>query len=91
MAETQPLVRVAVEIVDRGDEPEWHKDRTLYGPWRRWVATMTLPGGTRVDESGLTPSEALSRVASGCRDEDRRAIHEALAPGQDERGETDAR
>ena len=34
------VTTVSIVVTDRGPEPEWHKDRRLYGPWSRYRAEV---------------------------------------------------
>ena len=46
------LGEVTVRLFDRGSEPEWHKDRTLFGPWQAYEAE--LAGDEYVRATGWT-------------------------------------
>ena len=61
----EPDCTMTVELYDIGAEPEWHKDRSLYGPWYRWRARFV--DGLNppfVADCGQTPAEAIRRAAS---------------------------
>lgn len=54
------LGEVTVRVFDRGPEPEWHKDRALFGPWLPYeVEASDQPGVTAI---GWTPADAIGRV-----------------------------
>jgi len=54
---------LVVRVWDRGPEPEWHRDRRLFGPWWRYRAELgeEFGGG---DEVGSTPWEAMYRLVA---------------------------
>jgi hypothetical protein len=52
---------VVVRVYDLGPEPEWHKDRSLFGPWRRYVADVPE---LEALETAPTAGEAVQRLAS---------------------------
>jgi hypothetical protein len=55
-----PLGEVRVRVYDRGPEPEFHKDRALFGPWLPYEAELAeQPGATGV---GWTAAEAIGRA-----------------------------
>lgn len=56
---------LVVRIVDRGPEPDWHKDRSLYGPWDRFEAE--LADYPPVNERGGSPWEAVHRLVANHR------------------------
>jgi hypothetical protein len=70
---------LAIRLIDLGPEPDWHLDRSLFGPWRRYEAQATLPGGTVLVASGAEPWLALHAVAAGT-DATRAAVRAALPP-----------
>jgi hypothetical protein len=73
-AERTVIGEVVVRIYDRGPEPEWHTDRTLFGPWYRFEAELvTADGGA--SELGMSPWAALYRLI---------AAHRSIAPGAPE-------
>ena len=51
-----------VRVYDRGPEPEWHRDRSLCGPWWRFEAE--LPDQSVVNELGMSPWEAVYRLVA---------------------------
>ncbi len=51
---------LVVRVYDLGPEPEWHKDRSLFGPWRRYVAD--LPEHETL-ETAPTVGDAVFRLA----------------------------
>jgi hypothetical protein len=59
------LGEMTVRVYDRGSEPEWHKDRELYGPWLRYEAELADDPG--VSATGWTSCEAIARLVSGRR------------------------
>jgi hypothetical protein len=59
-AERVLVAEVTVRVFDRGPEPEFHKDRRLFGPWWRYEAELV---GERVrSERGCTPGDAIDRL-----------------------------
>ena len=60
------LREMTVRVYERGPEPEYHKDRELYGPWLPYEAELAGEAGARA--AGWTPYEVIVRVAhaSGC-------------------------
>jgi hypothetical protein len=65
---------VVVRIYDRGPEPEWHTDRTLFGPWYRYEAELDAGGGG-ASELGMSPWAALYGLV---------ANHRSIAPAVQE-------
>jgi hypothetical protein len=59
---------LVIRVWDRGPEPDWHTDRTLFGPWARYRAELDeeLGGG---DAMGSTPWEAIYRLVANRRPE----------------------
>jgi hypothetical protein len=53
---------LAVRVYDRGPEPASHKDRSLFGPWRRYVAELSEDAGA--SETGSTPWQAIYRLVA---------------------------
>src|SRR3954468_16752769 len=53
---------LTVRVFDRGEEPAWHRDEELFGPWWRYEAE--LEGYAAVRELGVTPWEAVHRLVS---------------------------
>ena len=51
------VTTVVVTVYDRGPEPEWHRDRSLWGTWRRYEAE--LGGFEAVRGTGMAPWEAV--------------------------------
>ena len=51
---------LVVRVYDLGPEPEWHKDRSLFSPWRRYVADV--PEHETL-ETAATVGEAVYRLA----------------------------
>ncbi len=61
---TAAQVRVGelvVGIYDLGPEPEWHRKRSLFAPWRRYVAVVPE---LEALERGASVSEAVVRLVS---------------------------
>jgi hypothetical protein len=59
-ADRTPVVELSMVVYDLGPEPEWHGDRSLFGPWRRYEAL--LPSYPAVRGSGTTPWDAVRRL-----------------------------
>ena len=59
------VVEIGIVVHDRGPEPEWHKDRELYGPWLRYEAELVDYPVLR--ELGTTPWEAAWRLLANHR------------------------
>ena len=59
------VAQFSVVVYDRGPEPEYHRDRSLFGPWRRYEAEPE--GYVAVRESGMTPWEAVYRLVANHR------------------------
>ena len=64
-AERVPVVSVELVVYDRGREPAWHEDRSVYGPWQRYEAEPA--DYAAVSELGDSPWEAVHRLASNHR------------------------
>jgi hypothetical protein len=61
-AERVRLGEMTVRVYDRGPEPEWHKDRALFGPWLPYEAELaSAPSVTAI---GWTPYEAILALVS---------------------------
>jgi hypothetical protein len=54
------LGEVTVRLFDRGPEPEWNKDRSLFGPWYPYEAE--LAGDEHINATGWTPRDAIRGV-----------------------------
>ncbi|MGH2945152.1 MAG: hypothetical protein ACRDPC_02590 [Solirubrobacteraceae bacterium] len=54
------VVEVTVRVFDCGPEPEFHKDRSLFGPWWRYEAELVGEGVE--SERGCTPADAIYRL-----------------------------
>jgi hypothetical protein len=64
-AERVPVATVSLVVYDRGPEPDWHTDRSLYGPWLRYEAEFV--DYAAVSELGASPWEAVHRLVSNHR------------------------
>jgi hypothetical protein len=60
-----PPLRVSVVVRDRGPEPDWHRDRRLYGAWLRFEAEFEDYSALR--ELGSSPWEAVNRLVGAHR------------------------
>jgi hypothetical protein len=58
-------LELVFRVVDRGLEPEWQRDRALYGPWLRYEAELVSCPVAR--DFGQTPWEAVHRLVSNHR------------------------
>lgn len=67
------VLRLEVVVTDLGPEPEWHRDRTLFGPWARYEARATPPDGTELNSRDGEVWRALHWLAGG-EDGTRKAI-----------------
>jgi hypothetical protein len=61
-AERVQLGEMTVRVYERGPEPEYHKDRALWGPWLPYEAE--LAGQPDASATGWTPYEAILRLVS---------------------------
>ncbi len=61
-AQRVQLGEITVRVYERGPEPEYHKDRDLYGPWLPYEAE--LAGEADASAGGWTPYEAILRLVS---------------------------
>lgn len=59
------VAEIGIVVLDCGPEPEWHRDRKLYGPW--WRDQAQLTGYPALRELGMTPYEATRRLAANHR------------------------
>jgi len=73
--ERRLLGDAVVRVYDRGPEPEWHKDRSLFGPWARFEAELVAEPSA--SELGWSPWEAVYRLVAN-----RRAAIVQLLPEQ---------
>ena len=48
---------LAIRVYDRGREPDWHTDRTLFGPWHPFEAEVV--GHEAATATGWSPWEAV--------------------------------
>ena len=67
MPERVALGELAIRVYDRGPEPDWHTDRTLFGPWLPFEAELV--GHEAATATGWSPSEAIYGLISAHRDE----------------------
>ena len=58
-------LEVVLRVVDRGPEPEWHRDRALFAPWCRFRAELS--SYSVASELGHTPWEAVHRLVANHR------------------------
>jgi hypothetical protein len=61
------VAELVVRIHDRGPEPDWHTNRSLFGPWCRFEAELVGDAGVR--ELGMSPWDALYRLVANHRAE----------------------
>jgi len=59
------VTTVSVTLYDRGPEPEWHRDRRLFGPWLRYEAE--LAGFAAVRGIEASPWEAVNILVANHR------------------------
>jgi hypothetical protein len=57
MPERALVGELAIRVYDRGPEPEWHTDRTLFGPWLPFEAELV--GHETATATGWSPWEAV--------------------------------
>ena len=62
-AECAVVAELVVRIRDRG--PEWHTNRSLFGPWRRFEAELVGDAGVRA--FGMSPWVSLYRLVANHR------------------------
>ena len=66
MPERVALGELAIRVYDRGPEPDWHTDRSLFGPWLPFEAELVgHEGATAI---GWSPCEAIYGVVACHRD-----------------------
>ena len=58
---------LAIRVYDRGPEPDWHTDRTLFGPWLPFEAELI--GHEAATATGWSPWEAIYRLIAAHRRE----------------------
>jgi hypothetical protein len=61
-AERVQLGEITVRVYERGPEPEYRRDRALWGPWLPYEAELT--GQADSSATGWTPYEAILRLVS---------------------------
>jgi len=59
------VAELVVRIRDRGPEPDWHTNRSLFGPWCRFEAELGGDAGVRA--LGMSPWDALYRLVANHR------------------------
>jgi hypothetical protein len=55
MPERALVGELAIRVYDRGPEPDWHTDRTLFGPWLPFEAELV----GHETATGWSPWEAV--------------------------------
>jgi hypothetical protein len=69
MPERALVGELAIRVYDRGPEPDWHTDRTLFGPWLPFEAELV--GHKAATVSGWSPWDAIYGLIAGhCRELD---------------------
>lgn len=61
------LGELVIRVYDRGPEPDWHTDRSLFGPWLPFEAELV--GHERAPATGWSLWEAIHRLISAHREE----------------------
>lgn len=70
--ERHAVVTYSVQLVDHGPEPDWHTDRSLFGPWPRYELIARNPAGDELARArGFGNADCWYRLAG----ELRRAMH----------------
>ena len=64
-AERTVITEVRIVVYDRGPEPEWNRDRRLFGPWLRYEAE--LENDPRPTTSGCLRGRRVHRLISNHR------------------------
>ena len=59
------VAEIGIVVHDCGPEPEWHKDRKLFGPWWRYQAELVDYPALR--ELGTSPYDAARRLVANHR------------------------
>jgi len=59
------VTELRVVVYDRGPEPRWHRDRSLFGPWPRFESELEDYAAVR--ESGMSSWEAVYRLVANHR------------------------
>ena len=67
MPERAALGELMIRVYDRGPEPDWHTDRTLFGP--RLPFEAELVGNETAAATGWSPWEAIYGLISAYRAE----------------------
>jgi hypothetical protein len=65
MPDRVALGELVIRVYDRGPEPDWHTDRTLFGPWLPFEAELV--GHEGATATGWSPSEAIYGLVAGHR------------------------
>ena len=63
--ERTPVGELAIRVYDRGPEPDWHTDRSLFGPWLPFEAELV--GHEGATATGWSPWEAIYGLVAGHR------------------------
>ena len=62
------LALYAVELLDRGPEPDWHMDRRLFAPWQRYeLVVRNSTGGEFARVRGSGNADCWYRIAGELR------------------------
>ena len=61
------LGELVIRVYDRGPEPDWHTDRTLFGPWLPFEAELVGHAGATA--TGWSRWEAIYRLVANHRRE----------------------
>jgi hypothetical protein len=67
MPERVALGELVIRVYDRGPEPDWHTDRSLFGPWLPFEAELVGHEGARA--IGWSPWEAIHGAVGGHREQ----------------------
>jgi hypothetical protein len=65
MPERTLVGELAIRVYDRAPEPDWHTDRTLFGPWLPFEAELV--GHEGATATGWSPWEAIYGVVAAHR------------------------
>ena len=67
MPERALVGELVIRVYDRGPEPDWHTDRTLFGPWLPFEAELV--GHEAARATGWSPWQAIYGVVAAHRRE----------------------